>query len=185
MDGHFVPNLTFGAPVVAALAKRTDVPLDVHLMVSSPDLLLDDYLAVKPARLAVHWESVVHMDRVLTRVRDAGVEAGVAINPATGVECLRSILPLADYVLFMTVNPGFAGQAFIPHVLEKMKRFREMIAAESIPVGMAVDGGVGPDTIRRVADAGADLAVAGSAVFSAADLEEAIDRLRKLAEGAA
>ena len=119
MDGHFVPNLTFGAPVVAALAKQTEVPLDVHLMVDNPGLLLDDYLAVRPARLAVHWEAVTHMDRVLTRIRGAGVEAGIAINPATDIECLRSILPLTDFVLFMTVNPGFAGQAFIPRVLKK------------------------------------------------------------------
>ncbi|MCP4202059.1 MAG: ribulose-phosphate 3-epimerase [bacterium] len=183
MDGHFVPNLTFGAPVVAALAKHTDVPLDVHLMVSNPDLLLDDYLAVKPARLAVHWEAVTHMDRLLARIGEAGVDAGIAINPATGVEVLRDVLPLTKFVLFMTVNPGFAGQAFIPYVLDKMRRFREMVARDSATVGIAVDGGVGPDTIRGVAEAGADLAVAGSAVFGAAEPEEAIARLRSLAEG--
>ncbi len=183
MDGHFVPNLTFGAPVVAALAKHTDVPLDVHLMVANPDLLLDDYLAVKPARLAVHWEAVTHMDRLLARIGEAGVEAGIAINPATGVEALRDVLPLTKFVLFMTVNPGFAGQAFIPYVLDKMRRFREMVARDSVTVGIAVDGGVGPDTIRSVAEAGADLAVAGSAVFGAAEPEEAIARLRGLAEG--
>lgn len=184
MDGHFVPNLTFGAPVVAALAEHTEVPLDVHLMVSNPDLLLDDYLAAKPARLAVHWEAAIHMDRLLARIREAGVEAGVAINPATSVECLRDVLPMTDFVLFMTVNPGFAGQAFIPYVLEKMRRFREMIDRESGPVGIAVDGGVGFGTIRRVAEAGADLVVAGSAVFGAVKPEEAIARLRSLAEGA-
>lgn len=184
MDGHFVPNLTFGAPVVASLAENTDLPLDVHLMVSNPDVLLDDYLAIRPARLAVHWEAVTHMDRLLARIREAGVEAGVAINPGTDVGCLRSVLPLTDFVLFMTVNPGFAGQAFIPYVLTKMKRFREMIDGESVSVGMAVDGGVGPDTICRVAEAGADLAVAGSAVFGSGDPEEAIIRLRKLAKGA-
>ncbi len=183
MDGHFVPNLTFGAPVVAALAEHTDVPLDVHLMVSNPDLLLDDYLAVKPARLAVHWEAVTHMDRLLVRIREAGVEAGIAINPATGVECLRDVLALTDFVLFMTVNPGFAGQAFIPYVLAKMRRLREMMDRDSISVGIAVDGGVGEDTIRSVAEAGADLAVAGSAVFGAVEPEKAIARLRSLAEG--
>jgi len=184
MDGHFVPNLSFGAPVVAALAEHTDVPLDIHLMVSNPDLLLDDYLAVRPARLAVHWETVPHMDRLLARIREAGVEAGVAVNPATDIACLRSVLPLTDFVLFMTVNPGFAGQTFISHIFTKMKRFREMIDGDSVSVGMAVDGGVGPDTIRRVAEAGADLAVVGSAVFGAGEPEQAIARLRKLAKGA-
>ncbi len=184
MDGHFVPNLTFGAPVVAALAEHTDIPLDIHLMVSNPAVLLDDYLAVRPARLAVHWETVSHMDRLLARIRDAGVEAGVAVNPATDVDGLRSVLPLTNVVLFMTVNPGFAGQAFIAYVLTKMKRFREMIDRDSVSVGMAVDGGVGPDTIRRVAEAGADLVVAGSAVFGGGEPEQAIARLRKLAKGA-
>jgi ribulose-phosphate 3-epimerase len=183
MDGHFVPNLTFGAPVIAALARHTALPLDVHLMVSNPDRLLDDYLAVEPARLAVHWEAATHLDRLLSRVRAAGVEAGIAINPATGVECLRSALGICDFVLFMTVNPGFAGQAFIPYVLTKMRRLRAMADAESISVEMAVDGGVGPDTIRSVADAGADLAVAGSAVFGAPEPELAITRLRNLAKG--
>jgi len=185
MDGHFVPNLTFGAPVVAALAEHAELPLDLHLMVKEPDVLLDDYLAIRPARLAVHWEAVTHMDRVLTRIRDAGAEAGVAINPATDVECLRSILPLTDFVLFMTVNPGFAGQAFIPYVLKKMKRFREMTAAESAAVGLAVDGGIGLETIGSAVEAGADLAVAGSAIFGADDPAESITQLRRMAKGQA
>lgn len=184
MDGHFVPNLTFGAPVIAALAKHTEVPLDIHLMVSNPEALLDDYLAVKPARLAVHWEAVTHLDRLLNRIREANVEAGIAINPATGVEGLRSILPSTDFVLFMTVNPGFAGQAFIPYVLTKMKRLREMAAADSQTVGIAVDGGVGEKTIGSVAEAGADLAVAGSAVFGSGNARDAIARLKNLAKGA-
>lgn len=181
MDGHFVPNLTFGAPVIADLAKHTDTPLDVHLMVSNPEALLDDYLAVRPARLAVHWEAVTHMDRLLGRIREAGVEAGIAVNPATAVEGLVDCLYQTDFVLFMTVNPGFAGQPFIPQVMEKMRRFKEMLQQAAIPVGIGVDGGVGPDNIRELAEAGADLAVAGSSVFKAGDPPEAIARLRRLA----
>lgn len=183
MDGHFVPNLTFGAPVVADLARSTDLPLDLHLMVSNPDRLLDEYLAIQPARLAIHWEAELHLDRVLSRIQEAGVKAGIAINPATDAECLRSILPKTDFVLFMTVNPGFAGQAFLPHVVEKMQRFREMAAGAGHSVGMAVDGGVGPKTIGLVANAGADLAVAGSAIFQSPDPAETISQLKKLAKG--
>ncbi|MFQ5524753.1 MAG: ribulose-phosphate 3-epimerase [Thermoanaerobaculia bacterium] len=183
MDGHFVPNLTFGAPVIADLAACTDLPLDLHLMVSNPDLLLDDYLAVRPARLAVHWEAVTHLDRCLRRIRDAGTEAGIAVNPATPVEGLVDSLHLTDFVLFMTVNPGFAGQALIPQVLDKIRRFKSALDASSPEVGVGVDGGVDPGNIRDVAEAGADLAVAGSSVFKAADPAEAILHLRRLAEG--
>ncbi len=182
MDGHFVPNLTFGAPVIADLARHTDVPFDIHLMVSDPEVLLDDYLAVRPARLAVHWEAVTHMDRVLRRIREAGVEAGIAINPATAVEGLTDSLHLTSFVLFMTVNPGFAGQAFIPEVLEKMGRLEAILDRTQLAVSMGVDGGVGPDNIRMVAEAGANLAVAGSSVLKSAEPAEAISRLRRLAE---
>ncbi|MDH4066879.1 MAG: ribulose-phosphate 3-epimerase [Acidobacteriota bacterium] len=184
MDGHFVPNLTFGAPVIANLANNTDVPLDIHLMVWRPEVLLDDYLAVRPARLAVHWEAVGHMDRVLGRIRDAGVEAGIAINPATAIEALTDSLQQTDFVLFMTVNPGFAGQAFIPHVLAKIQRFKTMLAQASLSVGIGVDGGVGPENIHKISASGADLVVAGSSVFKAAKPAEAILHLRRLAEGA-
>ena len=183
MDGHFVPNLTFGAPVVAALARNTKLALDLHLMVTAPEQLLDDYLGVKPARLAVHWEAATHLDRVLARIREGGVKAGIAINPATPVECLLDVLLATDFVLLMSVNPGFAGQAFIPHVMEKVRRFRDLIDSRSLSVGIAVDGGVGPGNIGALAKAGVDLAVAGSSVFRAEDPGQAIAERKSLAEG--
>ncbi|MFP5288160.1 MAG: ribulose-phosphate 3-epimerase, partial [Thermoanaerobaculia bacterium] len=125
MDGHFVPNLTFGIPVLQALHRRTQLPMDVHLMVSNPDRLLDDYLTAGAARVAVHWEVTLHLDRQLDRIRRGGARAGVAVNPSTPVEVLVDILPRLDYVLLMSVNPGFAGQAFLPHVLGKARRLRE------------------------------------------------------------
>ena len=182
MDGHFVPNLTFGPPVIADLAKHTDVPLDLHLMVSNPDELLDEYLVSRPARCAVHYEAATHLDRTLRRIREADSAAGVAINPATPVEALIDCLHLVDFVLFMSVNPGFAGQAFIPQVVDKIRRFRGMLEATGKDAGIGVDGGVGVDNIRTLAEAGADLAVAGSSVFKAAEPSEAISELRRLAE---
>ncbi|MFN7942508.1 MAG: ribulose-phosphate 3-epimerase [Thermoanaerobaculia bacterium] len=182
MDGHFVPNLTIGPPVVAALARRTRLPLDVHLMVRDPDRLLGDYLAARPRRLAVHWEAAVHLDRTLAVIRQAGVEAGVALNPATPVELLAEVLHACDFVLLMSVNPGFSGQAFLPHVLDKARRLRGAILDRGLDVTLTIDGGVGLETIRRAAEAGFDTFVAGSAVFSAADPVEAQRALRRRLE---
>lgn len=181
MDGHFVPNLTFGVPVVAALARRTELPLDVHLMVERPGDLLDDYLAAGAARIAVHWEAAVHLDRLLGRIRDGGAAAGVAINPATPVELLADALGALDFVLLMSVNPGFAGQQFIPSVLGKAGRLREMAARAGTRVEIALDGGVGRGNIRTAAAAGVETAVAGSAVFGAPDPVAALRELRTLA----
>ena len=122
MDGHFVPNLTFGPPVIAALARRTELPLDVHLMVEAPERLLDAYLEAGAAWLSFHWEACVHADRLLARIRQAGARAGLVLNPATPVEVLTDVLPACDFVLLMSVNPGFAGQEFLPYVLDKVKR---------------------------------------------------------------
>jgi ribulose-phosphate 3-epimerase len=181
MDGHFVPNLTFGIPVLAALRRRTELPLDVHLMVNDPGRLLDDYLAAGADRVAVHWEAAPHLHRLLGRIRDAGAAAGVALNPATPVELLTDALPELDFVLLMSVNPGFAGQAFIPGVLGKVRRLKALCERTGTAVEIALDGGVGPDTVRAVAAAGIDVAVAGSAVFAAPDPVAAIHELRRLA----
>jgi ribulose-phosphate 3-epimerase len=180
MDGHFVPNLTIGLPVVRALKARTDLPLEVHLMVSNPDRLLDEYLDSGAAWLSVHWEAAEHLDRTLNRIRQAGARAGVALNPATPVEVLTDILPLLDYVMLMSVNPGFAGQPFLPYVLNKARRLREMVRQVDTQLIIAMDGGVGPDTIRQVVGAGVELCVAGSAVFGADDPAEAMRELRRL-----
>jgi ribulose-phosphate 3-epimerase len=169
MDGHFVPNLTFGIPVLQALHRRTRLPLDVHLMVTNPDRLLDEYLAAGAARVAVHWEITPHLDRQLDRIRRAGARAGVAVNPSTPVELLVDTLPRLDYVLLMSVNPGFAGQPFLPHVLGKARRLREMIAQSGLPVEIAMDGGIDRGTIGEAVAAGVEVCIVGSAIFAASD----------------
>lgn len=178
MDGHFVPNLTFGAPVLAALARRSSLPMDVHLMVANPEHLLEDYLDAGATRVAVHWEATDHLHRLLERIRHRGAKAGVAVNPATPVEVLTDALPAADFVLLMSVNPGFAGQAFIPHTVAKARRLAALIAASGNRVEIEVDGGVGPENIRQLARAGVETCVVGSGVFRSEDPVAAIGELR-------
>jgi len=168
MDGHFVPNLTFGIPVLAALAKRTRLPIDVHLMVSNPGRLIDDYLAAGAARIAVHWEAEVHLDRLVTHIRKGGAAPGLAVNPATPVEVLVDILPQLDYVLLMSVNPGFGGQRFLPRALDKARRLAALAGASGAHLEIAMDGGIERDNIRQVVAAGVSVCVVGSAIFSAA-----------------
>lgn len=181
MDGHFVPNLTFGIPVVKALHARTRLPLDLHLMVSNPDRLLDDYLAAGAARLAVHWEAAPHLDRLVERIRRAGVRAGVAVNPATPVELLVDALPRLDYVLLMSVNPGFAGQAFLPQALDKARRLRRLAEISGTPLEIEMDGGIDRDNLSRVLAAGVDTCVVGSAIFAAGDPLAMMSELRERA----
>ncbi|MDP9122517.1 MAG: ribulose-phosphate 3-epimerase [Acidobacteriota bacterium] len=180
MDGHFVPNLSFGIPMVAALARRTRLPLDVHLMVSNPDRLLDEYLAAGAASVAMHWEVTPHLDRQLERVRHAGARAGVVLNPSTPVELLTDILPRLDYVLLMSVNPGFSGQKFIPGTLAKTRRLAAAIRSSGAPVEIAMDGGIDRDNIREVVGAGVDVCIVGSAIFSTGDPVAAMHELRSL-----
>ena len=181
MDGHFVPNLTIGPPVVKALHARTRLPLDLHLMVANPDRLLDDYLTAGPARVAVHWEAAPHLDRLLERIRRAGVRAGVAVNPATPVELLVDALPRLDYVLLMSVNPGFSGQAFLPRSLDKARRLKRMIEISNAPVEIEMDGGIDRDNMGPVVAAGVDVCVVGSAIFAAADPLAMMSELRERA----
>lgn len=178
MDGHFVPNLSFGIPVVAALKPRSRLPLDVHLMVSNPDRLLDDYLAAGSDRLTVHWEASTHLDRLLARIREAGAKAGVAINPATPVELLEDALPALDLVLVMSVNPGFAGQAFLPGALDKARRLSAMIERRGLEVEIAMDGGLDAETIPRAVAAGVEMCVVGSAIFKRDDPVAAMAEIR-------
>ncbi len=181
MDGHFVPNLTFGIPVLEALAARTELPIDVHLMVREPDRLLDEYLAAGAAWVSVHWEATTHLDRVLARIREAGASAGVVLNPATPVELVADSLPHLDFVLLMSVNPGFAGQAFLPYVVGKARALRRMIDQRKLDVAIEMDGGIDHGNIREVTEAGVDVCVAGSAVFRQDDPAAAMRRLRRLA----
>lgn len=178
MDGHFVPNLSFGIPVIKALRRRTEIPLDVHLMVSNPDRLMDDYLEAGSARVAVHWEAAVHLDRLLTHIRKGGAKAGVVLNPATPVEILEDVLPQADFVLLMSVNPGFGGQAFLPRALDKARRLREMIRNSGAPVEIAMDGGIDRTNIAQVVAAGVDTCIVGSGIFAASDPVAIMSELR-------
>jgi ribulose-phosphate 3-epimerase len=182
MDGHFVPNLTFGVPVVRALSAHTDIPLEVHLMVSNPERLLDDYLAAGASWLSVHWEAATHHDRLVSRIRDAGVKAGLAVNPATPIEALVEILPKLDFVLLMSVNPGFAGQTFLPYVVDKARRLRIMIQNQQLSVTIAMDGGVDLENVNQVVSAGVELCVAGSAVFGSDDPVSSMIEMRRRSE---
>lgn len=182
MDGHFVPNLSFGIPVLAALRKHSDIPIDVHLMVSNPGRLLDDYLDAGAAWVSVHWEATAHMDRLLDRIRRRDAKAGVVLNPATPVEVLVDILPSADFVLLMSVNPGFGGQSFIPYTLDKARRLRKMIEERGLDVEIEIDGGVDKTNIDQVVAAGVNVCVAGSAVFKAPDPVEAMKELRRIGQ---
>ena len=181
MDGHFVPNLTFGPPVIAGLKEKTDIPLDIHLMVSNPDRLLDLYLDLEPQWVSVHVEAATHLDRTIQCIRERGVGAGLVLNPGTSVEMIREVLPLLDFVLLMSVNPGFSGQAFIPYVLDKVRRLRQDIDEAGLSTAIELDGGVDGDNLDEVKAAGVDVAVIGSGVFGAAD---PVARLSQLCERA-
>jgi ribulose-phosphate 3-epimerase len=179
MDGRFVPNLTFGAPVVEALDAITDAPLDCHLMVREPDDRLEEFLDAGADIVTVHAEAATHLNRTLTRIRDAGAKAGVALNPHTPVGVVRNVVDLVDLLLVMTVNPGFSGQDFIETSPEKVRRARELLDEHDSEAELQVDGGIGPDTSPRVRKAGANVLVAGSAVFGAEEpFEQRIPRLR-------
>jgi ribulose-phosphate 3-epimerase len=182
MDGHFVPNLTIGVPVVEALAACSEIPLEIHLMVSNPDRLLKEYLDAGASWLSVHWEATVHLDRLIGLIQQKGAAAGVVLNPATPIGVLEDILPMLDFVLLMSVNPGFAGQAFLPYTLEKARRLRGAIERRLLDVTIAMDGGIGVDNIHQVVASGVDLCVAGSAVFASEDPVAAMQELRRRAE---
>ena len=179
MDGHFVPNLTFGPMVVNSLAGKCTIPLDAHLMVTDPDSLIADLVAARVARIAVHVEACTHLQRTLQSIRDAGLNAGVAINPATSLTSLEEALDWVDFVLVMSVNPGFGGQSFIVQSIDKIRRLRAMAGIR--PLDISVDGGVDHTNAGLLAAAGADTLIAGSAVFGFDDRGAALDRIRAAA----
>jgi len=183
MDGHFVPNLTFGPPMVKALRPRTKLPLDVHLMVSNPERLLDDYLEAGADWVSVHVEATAHLDRLLQRIRAAGARAGAVLNPATPVTAVADCLPALDFVLVMSVNPGFAGQRFIPYALDKVRRLAALVRGAGLPVEIEIDGGIGLDNVADAVAAGASVCVAGSAVFAASDPAARMRELKQVAAG--
>ncbi|HEY8529000.1 MAG TPA: ribulose-phosphate 3-epimerase [Paenibacillaceae bacterium] len=182
MDGQFVPNLTFGPPVVAAVRKCTRLPFDVHLMVHTPERLFDDLAAAGADRITVHAETCPHLHRTVQMIRDLGLRAGVALNPHTPLSMVEYVLDAVDLVLVMTVNPGFGGQAFIPAMTGKIAALREMLARRGLEVHVEVDGGINPATAAEVVRAGANVLVAGNSVFARSDRAAAIEALRRAAE---
>ncbi len=181
MDGHFVPNITFGPLVVKALRAVTSKELDVHLMISDPDAYVDAFAAAGADWITVHVETGVHLHRTIARIKDLGKRAGVVLNPATSLSTLDYILEDVDLVMVMSVNPGFGGQSFIHSSIEKIRRLRELADARSLDVDIEVDGGVSSATIAEIAAAGANVFVAGSAVFGSSDYAATIAQLRRLA----
>jgi len=179
MDGHFVPNITIGPLVVEALRKVTAKPLDVHLMIENPDLYISDFAKAGADIITVHQEAVPHLHRTVQLIKGFGKKAGVSLNPATPVETLDVILDELDLVLVMSVNPGFGGQAFIPSALDKIRALRQRIARRGLATELEVDGGIKLDNIRTVVAAGADVLVAGSAVFNTTDYAATILALRE------
>ena len=184
MDGHFVPNITIGAPVVASIRKITKLPLDVHLMIQDPDKYIEKFAKAGADIITIHVETSPHLHRSVQFIKDQGCKAGVSLNPATSLSTLDHILSEVDMVLIMTVNPGFGGQEFIPSVLPKIKRLREKISEKGIAVDIEVDGGVNINTISKVAQAGGNIFVAGNAVFTTPDYGKTISELRRLAQEA-
>ena len=177
MDGHFVPNITLGPPIVASLHKATPLPLDVHLMIENADRYLQAFVDAGAAWISLHQEAVPHLERQVAFLRERGVRTGVALNPATPLAALDEILPELDYVLVMSVNPGFGGQKFIPGALDKIRRLRRVIQDRGLKTQIEVDGGVDAGNIRALVEAGAEVLVAGSAVFGKGDPEAAARRL--------
>ena len=180
MDGRFVPNLTIGPGVVAAIRPHTSLPLDVHLMVVEPERLIPDFVSAGADKVTVHQEAVPHLHRAVHQIRELGAAAGVAINPSTPASTLDEVIADVDLVLVMTVNPGYGGQSFIASVLPKVRRVREMIEAAGVAVELEVDGGIKKDNVGRLVEAGADVIVAGSAVFNdRSSVAVALGELRK------
>jgi ribulose-phosphate 3-epimerase len=180
MDGHFVPNLTIGPPVIECIKKRTDLPLDVHLMIEEPERYIETYARAGADLLTVHVEACPHLQRTLTQIREAGARSGVALNPSTLPSVIEYVLDDLDLVLVMSVNPGFGGQSFIPTAYAKLRQLRALVEGRQIE--LSVDGGVSPANAAALAQAGAGVLVAGSAIFGAADPAEAVRALRSAAE---
>jgi ribulose-phosphate 3-epimerase len=181
MDGHFVPNITFGPPVVAKIRSCTELPFDAHLMVQSPDQFIEPFIDAGVDMISVHLESPGHLQRTLALIRDKGAKAGVVLNPATSIEGLCYILDDLDYILIMSVNPGFGGQAFIPSTIQKLQDLSNMLYEAGKPIPIQLDGGVGPDNTAEVTSAGARILVAGSAIFGNPPYEEVIKRMKEAA----
>lgn len=180
MDGHFVPNISFGAAVMKSLNGKTNLPYDVHLMIENPDQYIDNFVTPQTEFITVHQEACVHLHRTIQNIKSKGVKAGVAINPATPVRMLECVLQDLDMVLIMSVNPGFGGQKFIPQALEKVKELSALRSQQNLSFAIEIDGGITLDNAEEVMKAGVDIAVAGSAVFGAENVVERVVAFKRI-----
>lgn len=179
MDGHFVPNISVGPMIVEAVKRVTDLPLDVHLMITNPDDFIDEFAEAGATILTFHAEAAIHINRTIQHIRDRGMRPGISLNPATTLNVLDYVLADIDLVLLMTVNPGFGGQKFIQGSIPKIKSLRDIVEKGGYDIEIEVDGGIGPDTVNLVSSAGANVFVAGSAVFSSSDYSKTISLMRE------
>ena len=180
MDGHFVPNITMGPFIVEAVRRVTELPIDVHLMIENPDRFISDFAKAGASLISIQVEACIHLNRTVQMIKETGIQAGVVLNPSTPVASVRWILPYIDFVLIMSVNPGFGGQHFIPNSLDKIRAMRKLIDELDLPTLIQVDGGVNSKTIQAVASSGANVFVAGSAIFGSEDYSRTIKQLKKL-----
>ncbi|MFH2219928.1 MAG: ribulose-phosphate 3-epimerase [Pseudomonadota bacterium] len=179
MDGHFVPNITMGPLVVNAVRRVTSLPIDVHLMIENPDRFVREFAEAGASLISVQVEACVHLNRVLRMITDAGARAGVVLNPSTPLSSIDWVLEYVDFVLIMSVNPGFGGQTFIPNSIARIRTLRKMIQGKNLSTLIEIDGGVNEETIHEISNAGADVFVAGSAIFKSPDYKKTIDSLRR------
>ena len=182
MDGHFVPNLSIGVPVIAELRRNTDLLLDVHLMISNPDEMASQYIQAGADYLSVHYEAANHLDRLMEGIREESAQPGVVLNPHTPVSVLEEILPKCHYILIMSVNPGFGGQKFISTSLEKVRKLKALIDSKGLEVKIEIDGGMGPENTREAVESGVDMVVAGSAIFGSKNPQETFHQMQRAAD---
>lgn len=180
MDGNYVPNISFGLPIIEAVRRCSNLPLDIHLMIENPELYLEDFAKTEPEILTVHYEAIIHLQKALRTIKDFGIKAGVSLNPHTPLDGLKYILPDLDLILIMTVNPGYGGQKFIPSMIQKVRDCKDLIA--DYPIEIQVDGGVSLENIAELAEAGATNFVAGTAIFKAEDPKSYIEKMRSIEE---
>ena len=174
MDGSFVPNISFGMPIVRAIKKHTTIPLDVHLMIVNPEKYIQEFIEVGANYLTIHEEATIHLHRNLIQIKKLGTKAAVSINPSTPLQSIEEVIEVCDMVLIMSVNPGFGGQTFIESSLNKIERLKEMILKKGCNTLIEVDGGINLDNAKKIAQAGADILVVGNAIFSTADIQQTI-----------
>ncbi|MEE2822492.1 MAG: ribulose-phosphate 3-epimerase [Acidobacteriota bacterium] len=180
MDGHFVPNLSIGIPVIKELRRSTDLLLDVHLMISNPEEMFSQYISAGADYLSVHYEATNHLDRLVESIRENGAQPGVVLNPHTPISVLDEILPKCHHVLIMSVNPGFGGQEFITSSFNKVRKLKELISSKNLEIKIEIDGGMGPENTQEAVEAGVDIVVAGSAIFGSKSPEKAFHKMQQV-----